>query len=191
MSDALTQALLERSSKCELCESEDDLGPLPVPPDGTTPDTSVLACATCRGQVEGGSELDPKHWFCLQGAVWSEVPAVKVVSWRMLQRLSGEGWAIDLLDQAYLDEETLAWAQQGESSSGEASATKTVDSNGTELGDGDSVTLIKDLPVKGANFTAKRGTLVKNIRLSEDPGLVEGRVNKVTIFLKTEFLRKA
>jgi protein PhnA len=59
------------------------------------------------------------------------------------------------------------------------------------LVDGDAVTLIKDLDVKGANFTAKRGTLVKGIRLTDDPALVEGRVNGIAIYLKTAFLKKA
>ena len=49
----------------------------------------------------------------------------------------------------------------------------TKDSNGTTLADGDSVTLIKDLKVKGTSETIKRGTLVKNIRLTDDPGLIE------------------
>jgi protein PhnA len=65
-----------------------------------------------------------------------------------------------------------------------------VDSNGAVLMDGDSVTLIKDLDVKGANFTAKRGTLVKSIRVGDDPTHVEGRVNKMSIMLKTCFLKK-
>jgi protein PhnA len=47
------------------------------------------------------------------------------------------------------------------------------------------------LNVKGGGFTAKRGTLVKNIRTGADPTHVEGRVNKVAIFLKTCFLKKA
>ncbi len=50
---------------------------------------------------------------------------------------------------------------------------------------------IKDLDVKGAGFTAKRGTLVKDIRLADDPELIEGRVNKTVIYLRTEFLKKA
>jgi protein PhnA len=68
---------------------------------------------------------------------------------------------------------------------------KTVDSNGTELLEGDSVTLIKDLDVKGANFTAKRGTMVKNIHLTDNPEHIEGKVNKQSIVLKTCFLKKA
>ena len=102
--------------------------------------------------------------------------------------MTNEAWAQDLLGQLYLDDSTLEWARAGLST--EATA-PTLDSNGTPLLDGDSVTLIKDLDVKGAGFTAKRGTLVKNIRLTDDPGNVEGRVSKVAIVLKTEFLKKA
>ena len=68
---------------------------------------------------------------------------------------------------------------------------ETLDSHGTPLASGDSVTLIKDLDVKGAGFVAKRGTLVKNIRLTGDPAHVEGKVNGVAIVLKTQFLKKA
>jgi protein PhnA len=68
----------------------------------------------------------------------------------------------------------------------------TKDSNGTKLADGDSVTLIKDLKVKGTSETIKRGTLVKNIRLIDDPGLIECNTKQVKgLVLKTEFLKKA
>jgi protein PhnA len=66
------------------------------------------------------------------------------------------------------------------------------DSNGNLLNDGDSVTLIKDLKVKGTSVTLKRGTLVKNIRLTGDAGEVECNAEKVKgLVLKTEFLKKA
>ena len=66
------------------------------------------------------------------------------------------------------------------------------DSNGNVLSDGDSVTLIKDLKVKGTSVTLKRGTLVKNIRLTEDEEEVECNVEKVKgLVLKTCFLKKA
>ena len=66
------------------------------------------------------------------------------------------------------------------------------DSNGTELVDGDSVTTIKDLPVKGTSVTLKRGTMVKNIRLTDDDELIECNVAKVKgLVLKTCFLKKA
>ncbi|MFI5617043.1 alkylphosphonate utilization protein [Streptomyces sp. NPDC051567] len=66
------------------------------------------------------------------------------------------------------------------------------DSNGTELADGDSVTLIKDLKVKGTSETLKRGTLVKNIRLTGKADEVECQTKKVKgLVLKTQFLKKA
>ena len=65
------------------------------------------------------------------------------------------------------------------------------DSNGNVLEEGDTVTVIKDLKVKGAGFTAKQGTTVKNIRMAQgDPTHIQGRVNGTMIFLKTEFLKK-
>ena len=66
------------------------------------------------------------------------------------------------------------------------------DSNGTLLRDGDSVTLIKDLKVKGAGVTLKRGTMVKNIRLTFDENEIEANVEKVRgLVLRTEFVKKA
>lgn len=69
----------------------------------------------------------------------------------------------------------------------------TKDSNGNILSDGDSVTLIKDLKVKGSGgVTLKRGTLVKNIRVTDDTAQIEANVEKVRgLVLQTEFVRKA
>lgn len=66
------------------------------------------------------------------------------------------------------------------------------DSNGTQLNEGDSVTLIKDLKVKGTSETIKRGTLVKNIRLNGNPGEIECNTRQVKgLVLRTEFVKKA
>ncbi|PJB12033.1 MAG: PhnA protein [Flavobacteriales bacterium CG_4_9_14_3_um_filter_40_17] len=65
------------------------------------------------------------------------------------------------------------------------------DSNGNLLNDGDSVTLTKDLKVKGSSITLKRGTMVKNIKLTDNTDEVDCRVNKMAIVLRTEFLKKA
>ncbi|MDQ0466135.1 protein PhnA [Caulobacter ginsengisoli] len=66
------------------------------------------------------------------------------------------------------------------------------DSNGAILADGDNVTLIKDLKVKGTSVTLKRGTLIKGIRLTGEPGEIECRAEKVRdLVLKTEFVKKA
>ena len=67
---------------------------------------------------------------------------------------------------------------------------ETKDSNGNVLNNGDSVTVIKDLKVKGTSSTLKRGTKIKGIRLTDDEDAVECRIGKSTIVLKTMFLKK-
>lgn len=173
------------NSKCELCSSTDDLSAHAVLPK----EDAILTCSTCLSQIQNPEEMDQNHWRCLNDSMWSEFPAVQVMAWRLLDRLKSESWALDLHGQIYLDDETLKWAEL-ESSNAEATiATK--DSNGNTLSTGDTVTLIKDLDVKGANFTAKRGTVVKNISLTDNPEHIEGRVNGTQIVLLTCFLKKA
>jgi protein PhnA len=65
------------------------------------------------------------------------------------------------------------------------------DSNGTLLNEGDAVTVIKDLKLRGSSGIIKRGTVVKNIRLTDDESEIEGKVDKVVMVLRTEFLKKA
>jgi protein PhnA len=124
--------------------------------------------------------------------MWSQVPAVQVMAWRMLTRLSREGWPQDLLDMLYLDDETLVWAQATGEGDSEEDAVKHIDSNGAVLEAGDTVTLIKDLNVKGANFTAKRGTAVRGISLvADNPEQIEGRVEGQQIVILTKFVKKS
>ncbi|MBT9547185.1 MAG: PhnA domain-containing protein [Candidatus Sericytochromatia bacterium] len=176
-------------SSCELCGASSALQIFEVPPvKEPNLEASLLICETCAQQLKHPDALDSNHWFGLQERIWSEVPAVQVMAWRLLQELKDQTWAQDLLDQVYLADEVLHWAQMGAES--DASGRKTFDSNGTALADGDNVHIIKDLDVKGTTFTAKRGTLVKAIRLGEDPELVEGKVNGTSIMLKTCFLKK-
>ena len=88
----------------------------------------------------------------------------------------------------YLDDELLAWAKSG-MTEGDA---KHVDSNGAVLKAGDTVVLIKDLNVKGAGFTAKRGTAVRNISLvSDNPEHIEGKVNGQQIVILTQYVKKS
>lgn len=92
----------------------------------------------------------------------------------------------------YLDDQTLAWAQATSNGSSDADVNKHVDSNGAVLAAGDTVTLIKDLNVKGANFTAKRGTAVRGISLvADNPEHIEGRVNGQQIVILTKFVKKS
>ncbi len=123
--------------------------------------------------------------------MWSTVPAVQVMSWIMLHRLKSEGWPQALLDMLYLDEETQKWAEAtGEGSDEEA--IKHIDSNGILLQNGDSVVLIKDLNVKGANFTAKRGAHVRRITLVHDNAEhIEGKIDGQHIVILTKFVKKS
>ncbi len=185
-------ALRARSDgKCELCAVTGKLAVYHVlPSDDATVDVSVLLCATCREQIEEPDKIDVHHWHCLSESMWSQVPAVQVLAWRMLNHLSGETWARDLLDQMYLDEDTLAWAQAGAASS--ETVLEHRDSNGAVLAAGDTVILTKDLNVKGAGFTAKRGTAVRGISLVQDNAKhIEGRVNGQQIVILTEFVKKS
>lgn len=183
--------LARAGARCELCPSSESLRAHQVA--STSPrDASIVICSACAAQLEEGAALDANHWRGLESAIWSEVPAVQVASFRLLERLREESWASDLLASAYLADEVLAWATEGGPAAGADEERVVVkDSNGAPLVEGDSVTLIKDLDVKGANFTAKRGTLVKGIRLTDDPRHVEGRIQGSVIVLKTEFLKKA
>jgi len=184
------KALQERSdSKCELCGATENLGVYKVPPESDgSEDQCIFICATCREQIDNPEKTDANHWRCLNDSMWSQIPAVQVMAWRMLTRLSPEGWPQDLLDMLYLDEETLAWANSGIENN---DAVKHVDSNGAVLEAGDTVTLIKDLDVKGANFTAKRGTAVRGISLvADNPEHIEGRVEGQRIVILTRFVKK-
>jgi protein PhnA len=188
----IEQTLLARSgSKCELCNSETNLSVYEVPPlTDANADNCVLVCDTCLDQIKNPENVNPNHWRCLNDSMWTAVPAVQVMAWRQLKRLNTEIWAQDLLDMLYLDEETQIWAAATETAAANAESSS-VDSNGATLNAGDSVTLIKDLDVKGAGFTAKRGTLVKGISLTDNPEHIEGRVNGTRIVLLTKFLKKA
>ncbi len=190
---SVLEALQKRSDKkCELCSSIEDLKVFEVPPTSQgNIDDSILLCENCIEQINDADKIDANHWRCLNDSMWSTVPAVQVVAWRMLTRLKAEGWPQDLLDMLYLDDELLSWAQAtGESQSGEEEI-KHVDSNGALLEAGDTVTLIKDLNVKGANFTAKRGTSVRGISLVADNAEhIEGKVEGQRIVILTQFVKK-
>ena len=188
---SIEPSLLERAENaCELCASPENLCAYTAQPeDGAPSDNVAVLCSTCTQQIDGTPETD--HWQCLSTSMWSQVPAVQVLAWRMLKRLSHESWAQDLLDMMYLDDSLSAWAEAGLPEESEAlNRTPTRDSNGTELSEGDTVTLIKDLQVKGAGFTAKRGTMVRGIHLTDNPEHIEGRVSGQQIVLVSAFLKK-
>lgn len=165
---------------CPLCTTPDvPLSSQPVP--GGPADASALICATCAGGLDAP---EGDHFRSLASSMWSEDTAVQVLAARTLAKLDTP-WARDLLDQLYLDEDTQAWADNV------AVTTAHKDAHGAPLAAGDTVVLIKDLNVKGAGFTAKRGTAVRGIALvADNAGHIEGRVEGQRIVILTEFVKK-
>lgn len=183
---------LRSESMCELCSNKENLLVYEVPPDSNgTHNQCILICETCNRQLQDPENKDIHHWRCLNESMWSQIPAVQVVVWRILKKISSEGWPQDLLDMLYLDDDILKWAEAGNDSTDDSTSDH-VDSNGSQLSAGDTVTLIKDLNVKGANFTAKRGTIVRNISVVYDNSeQIEGRVNGQKIVILTKFVKKS
>ncbi|WEK21448.1 MAG: PhnA domain-containing protein [Candidatus Pedobacter colombiensis] len=189
----MEQQLLERSeNKCELCQSEAPLKLYEVLPQSSrTEDNSIMICDKCLGQIEKTDELDVKHLNCLRTSIWSAVPGVQVITWRLLHRLKDESWATESLEMMYIDDETLAWAQAGLEDESSSADEVHRDCNGAVLEAGNSVVLIKTLDVKGSSLSAKLGTVVKNIRLVENnTDQIEGKIEGQTIVILTKYVRK-
>ncbi|BBB23648.1 phosphonoacetate hydrolase [Isorropodon fossajaponicum endosymbiont JTNG4] len=184
------QILLSRSqSKCELCGNEHDLSVFAVMPSDNSDNQSILICNICHNSIDNPKQGNINYWHCLNDSMWSSIAAVQVVAWRILTKLSSEGWPQDLLDMLYLDDETLTWAQAMDERTSDEQTLKHKDSHGTQLDSGDTVILIKDLTVKGANFTAKRGTAVRNISLVTDNAEhIEGKIEGQRIVILTKFV---
>ncbi len=174
------------SDVCQLCGSDQDVTAVALAPREET----VNLCAACRDQLSGEAPLDANHLRCLNESAWSQEPVVQVAAWRLLKKLAAEGetWAQDLLDMLYLDPEVQEWAEAGEVDEDEPTLK---DAHGNTLRNGDTVILIKDLDVKGAGFTAKRGTQVKNIRITDDGKHFEGKVNGTSIYIVAAYTKKA
>lgn len=112
--------LVRRSrSHCELCgKSGVKLEIHEVPPLPEEPELGacVFICVGCHSQVDNLKMIVPAHWRCLNNSLYSEIPAVQVLSFRLLKHLvaKGEHWAEELLEHAYLDPDLEEWAEQAE-----------------------------------------------------------------------------
>lgn len=98
----------------------------------------------------------------------------------------------DSSDDYVYDEATGEWRPAGEADAPSAAAQAEVrDAVGNLLADGDSVTLVKDLKVKGTSQTLKRGTVIRSIRLTDDPEEIDCRHDTIKgLVLRAEFVRK-
>lgn len=182
-------ALVERSNnECELCQLKESLNAFYVPesPDKTA-NCHIYICGICIHNIAEKNNCDLQHFRCLTTSMWSTRPAVQVMSYRLLHKCLPEAWAQDAIDMLYLEDDNLQWAQAGLAPEQDP----TVDVNGVVLSAGDTVTVVKDLDVKGANFTAKRGTAVRNIGLSDNPLHIEGKINGQRIVLIAAYTKKS
>ena len=181
----MSKELEKRSNGvCELCGSDDGLSAFEVKPSDDSDEKSIYICSNCKTQIESG-ELDENHFNCLNDSMWSETPAVAVMSYRLLNALGRQ----DLVDMMYMEDDVKAWAEAGLP---DENALVYKDANGVTLQAGDTVVITKDLDVKGTGFTAKRGTAVRNISLvANDDKHIEGRVNGVKIHILTCYLKKS
>jgi len=188
------QELQQRSgNQCELCSTTTNLTAYEVPPARNLgADGFIYIDGKCLAQIDKKEEPDAAYWQnILPTSMWSEVPGVQVVSWRMLNRFREEGWAADALDMIYLDDALLEYAKLTGDHTGDVGVQFHKDSNGNILQQGDTVMLIKDLDVKGSTLNAKVGTAVRNIRLVHDnTEQVEGKIDGQLIVILTKYVKK-
>lgn len=170
----LSDLIARAGGACEFCGAAEGLDAVVF-----APADAVLLCPACRGEEDVAAD----HWRCLEGAAWSGEPAVQFAVWRKLGLIDAP-WSAEARAGMELLPQAQVWADA-------PAPVQHLDSNGAVLAQGDSVVLIKDLVVKGANFTAKRGTAVRGISLvSDNAAQIEGRVEGQRIVILTEFVRK-
>lgn len=189
---SLERDLKKRSNECcELCNSTEKLTVVAVEPiKEKTVDEHIYTCTTCASQIAKPDSMDANHWRCLNDSMWSEHESVKVMVWRLLQRLNAEGWPKDLIETMYMEDDSLLWAK----ALGDGVEENKIihrDANGLTLNSGDSVVLIKDLAVKGSSMIAKRGTAVRRISLDHDNAeYIEGKIDGQQIVIVTKYVKK-
>lgn len=177
------------NNSCELCgNAGKGLTVYNVPPKTENiPDSQVVLCSDCYEAVKKGDFGNTNHWRCLTGSIWSETPAVQVLSYKILDKLSSEDWAAEAVSFSALDDSLTAWANAEA-----AGALVHKDSFGNVLEQGDTVILTQNLNVKGASFIAPKGTIVRKIRLVRDnEEQIEGKINGDTIVILTKFVKRS
>ena len=189
----LENELKSRSlNSCELCKTTEKLKIYTLQPSkGINLSDSIYACSICISQIENFSLISPNHWRCINESMWSEFSAVKVISWRMLNRTISSGWSQGLLDMMYLSSDDLEWAKA--LGDGVEDDIKLIhrDVNGVILKSGDSVVLVKDLKVKGSSMTAKQGVAIRRISLDhENDNYIEGKICGQNIVIITKYVKK-
>ncbi len=183
---SISQELKKRNQDlCELCNTEVATIEYTVSPkNDESIENQVALCETCMKAIEDTNS--GFHWRCIEGSIWSPYASVQALSFRILNQYKKESWASDLISSVDLDENTIQWALS-------AFEVKDVhkDAYGNILESGDNVVLTQALNVKGTNFTASKGTVVKKIKLlSDNAEQIEGKINDQVIVILTKFVKK-
>lgn len=183
---SISQELKKRNQDlCELCNTEVATIEYTVSPkNNESIDNQVAVCETCMKAIEDNNS--GFHWRCIEGSIWSPYASVQALSFRILNQYKEEAWASDLINSVDLDESTIQWALS-------AFEVRDVhkDAFGNVLESGDNVVLTQALNVKGTNFTASKGTVVKKIKLvSDNSEQIEGKINDQVIVILTKFVKK-
>lgn len=170
---------------CELCNAENATTEYTVSPKSDdTIEHQVAICETCLSSIDN-TEAN-FHWRCLEGSIWSQEPSVQALCYRILYGIKDEEWANNLISSTDYDENVIQWAM-----SAYEKPDVHKDAFGNTLENGDNVVLTQALNVKGTNFTASKGTVVKKIKLVHDnPEQIEGKINEQTIVILTKFVKK-
>jgi len=187
MNRTITSQLRERcNGVCELCNTETaEIAYAVSPRNNDAIEYEVAICNTCMAAMD--DKEAGLHWHCLAGSLWNTEPSVQALSYRLLYSYRDQPWAAELISSVELDEAVIHWALT-------AFEEKAVhkDSNGTELQAGDTIVLTQGLNVKGANFMAPKGTIVRKIRLVPDnTEQIEGKINDQAIVILTKYVRKS
>ncbi len=183
---SINPKLIDRNQgQCELCNVEEATIEYTVSPkNDDVIENQVALCTTCFTSIDNKDASF--HWRCLEGSIWNPEPSVQALSYRILHSLKEEAWASDLISSVDYDENTIQWAL---SAFEKADVHK--DAFGNILENGDTVVLTQALNVKGTNFTASKGTVVKKIKLVFDNAeQIEGKINEQTIVILTKFVKK-
>jgi len=183
---SISEELKKRNQDlCELCNTEPASTEYTVSPkNNESIENQVALCGTCLKAVEDNAS--GFHWRCIEGSIWSPYASVQALSFRILNQYKEEAWASDLINSVDLDENTIQWALS-------AFEVKDIhkDAFGNVLETGDNVVLTQALNVKGTNFTASKGTVVKKIKLvSDNAEQIEGKINDQVIVILTKFVKK-
>jgi protein PhnA len=176
---------LRNADLCELCNVESATEEYTVSPkNNESINNQVAVCNTCLSVID--SKDASFHWRCLEGSIWSQEPSVQVLSYRILQNYKMESWAENSINAVDIDESMMQWAM-----SAFEIAEVHKDAFGNVLENGDNVVLTQALNVKGTNFTASKGTVVKKIKLvSDNAEHIEGKINEQTIVILCKYVKK-